>query len=192
MSMLIAGLVVFVASHSLGIAAADWRARQIARIGPGPWKLAYSAVSLAGLFLIIWGYGLARTTPAVVWASPAWGRHVAALLSVAGFVLVAAAYVPRTKLKAAIGHPMTAGVALWALGHLVANGRLTGVILFGTFLVWAIVTFVTRRGRDRAAGTTYPAGTLSRDAIAIVIGVAAALAFALFLHGPLIGIRPFG
>ena len=118
-------------------------------------------------------------------------RHVAALLTVAGFVLIAAAYVPGTKLKAALGHPMTAGIALWALGHLVANGRLPAVVLFGTFLVWSIVTFAVRRGRDRVAGVRYPAGSLRMDAIALVAGLVLSLVFALFLHGPLIGVRPF-
>lgn len=192
MALLIAGLVVFLASHSVGIAAPEWRTRQIARMGIGPWKLAYAAISFAGLLLIIWGYGAARASPAVVWTTPVWSRHAAALLSIVGFVLIAAAYVPQTKMKAAIGHPMTAGVALWALGHLLGNGRLSAVLLFGAFLVWAVVTFATRRARDRAAGTVHPAGSLARDAIAVVAGVVAALVFALLLHGPLIGVRPFG
>jgi uncharacterized membrane protein len=87
---------------------------------------------------------------------------------------------------------MTAGVGVWALGHLIANGRLADVVLFGSLLVWAIVVFAIRRSRDRAAGTTYPPGRLARDALVAVIGIVAALAFALFLHGPLIGVRPFG
>jgi uncharacterized membrane protein len=192
MSILIAGLIVFLASHSVGIVAEDWRARQVARMGLGPWKLAYSVVSLAGLALIIWGYGQARATPIVLWQAPAWSRHVAVLASVIGFVLIAAAYVPRTNIKRVLGHPMTAGVALWALGHLIANGRLNAVLLFGTFLAWAVVTFVVRRRRDHARGTTYPPGSVARDAVAFVIGVAVATVFALYLHGPLIGVRPFG
>jgi uncharacterized membrane protein len=124
-------------------------------------------VSLAGLILIIWGYGRARN-PVVVWTSPVWGRHAATLLVVIAFVLIAAAYVPRTKIKAALGHPMTAGVALWAFAHLLAKGTLRDVVLFGAFLVWALVTFVIRRGRDARAGTTYPPGSLAKDAIAAV------------------------
>ena len=87
---------------------------------------------------------------------------------------------------------MTAGVALWASGHLIANGGLADVVLFGAFLVWALITFVARRRRDRDAGVVYAAGSLARDAIAIVAGIVVSLVFALYLHGPLIGVRPFG
>jgi uncharacterized membrane protein len=192
MSWLIVGLLVFLVPHSVGLVAPQWRSQQVARLGEKPWKGLYSLVSLAGLVLIIWGYGHARATPVDVWAPPAWGRHAAAVLTVIGFVLIAAAYVPRTKIKAALGHPMTAGVALWAFAHLLANGTLRDVVLFGAFLVWALVTFVIRRGRDARAGTTYPPGSLAKDAIAVVAGVVVAVGFALFLHGPLIGVRPFG
>jgi uncharacterized membrane protein len=191
MPLLIAGLVVFLVSHSVAIAAPDWRARQVARLGEGPWKLAYSVVSLAALVMIVWGYGAARAEPTVVWLPPAWTRHVTALLTVVGFVLIAAAYVPRTRIKAAIGHPMTAGVALWALGHLLGSGQLHGVILFGALLVWAAVTLAVRRARDRETGTRHPAGSGRQDAIAVVAGVVFSIVFALWLHGPLIGVRPF-
>jgi uncharacterized membrane protein len=192
MSVLIAGLVLFFASHTVGIVAPGFRARQVARMGIGPWKLAYSAISLIALILIIWGYGAARQDPIALWSAPAWTRHAAALLSVIGFVLIAAAYVPGTKMKAALGHPMTAGVGLWALGHLLANGRLDAVLLFGAFVAWSAIAFATRRARDRASGTRYPPGSLAKDTIAAVAGIAFALVFALFLHGPLIGLRPFG
>jgi len=192
MPVLIAGLVVFLAAHCAGLVAPAWRARQIARIGLRPWKLAYSAISLAGLVLIVRGFGTARADAIVVWQSPVWTRHIAILLTVVGFVLIAAAYVPGTRIKAALGHPMTAGVALWATGHLIANGRLADVVLFGAFLVWASITFVMRRRRDREAGIVYAAGGVARYAIAIVAGVVVSVLFALYLHGPLIGVRPFG
>ena len=191
MSLLIAGLVVFLVSHSVGIVAPDWRARQVERLGAGRWKLAYSVVSLVALVMIVWGFGGARAEPTIVWMPPPWTRHVTALLTVVGFVLIAAAYVPGTRIKAAIGHPMTAGVALWALGHLLGNGQLRAVILFGGLLVWAAVTLAVRRARDRAAGTKYPAGRGRQDVIAIIAGVLFSIAFALWLHGPLIGVRPF-
>jgi uncharacterized membrane protein len=192
MSVLILGLVLFFASHSVRIVAPDFRTQQIARMGIGRWKLAYSVISVVTLVLVIWGYGAARQDPVVLWSPPSWARHAAALLSVIGFVLIAAGYVPGTKIRAALGHPMTAGVGLWALGHLLANGRLHAVLLFGGFLVWSLIVFAMRRARDRAAGKQYPPGSLSKDAIATVAGVAFALIFALFLHGPLIGLRPFG
>jgi uncharacterized membrane protein len=192
MLLLIAGVLIFLGVHSLGVVAPEWRGRQVARMGEGPWKLAYSAVSLVGLFVVIWGYGAARGNPVVLWSAPAFARHLTALLTVIAFVLVAAAYVPGTRIKAALGHPMTVGIALWALGHLLANGRLNALILFGSFLAWAVIVYVVRRRRDREAGRTYPAGGLARDAIAAVIGVVVSVVFALYLHGPLTGIRPFG
>ena len=192
MLLLIAGVLIFLGVHSLGVVAPEWRGRQVARMGEGPWKLAYSAVSLVGLFVVIWGYGAARGNPVVLWSAPAFARHLTALLTVIAFVLVAAAYVPGTRIKAALGHPMTVGIALWALGHLLANGRLNALILFGSFLAWAVIVYVVRRRRDREAGRTYPAGGLARDAIAVVIGVVVSVVFALYLHGPLTGIRPFG
>ncbi len=192
MTILILGLVVFLGAHSVRVFADDWRARQRARIGERRWKAIYSLVSIVGLGLVIWGFGMTRADPVVVWTPPASMRHVAALLSVLAFVLIAAAYIPGTRIKAAIGHPMLAGVALWALGHLLANGRLGDVVLFGVFLVWSSVDFGASRRRDRKAGVTYEARGFTRDAAAVVVGVAVALAFALYLHGPLIGVRPFG
>ncbi|MGE5739483.1 MAG: NnrU family protein [Betaproteobacteria bacterium] len=192
MLLLIAGLLIFLGVHSLGVVAPEWRGRQVARMGEGPWKLAYSAVSLVGLFVVIWGYGVARGTPVVLWSAPAFARHLTALLTVIAFVLVAAAYVPGTRIKAALGHPMTVGIALWALGHLLANGRLSALVLFGSFLAWAVIVYVVRRRRDRDAGRQYQAGGLARDAIAVVIGVILSVIFALYLHAPLTGVRPFG
>jgi uncharacterized membrane protein len=103
-----------------------------------------------------------------------------------------AAYVPGNAIKRAIGHPMVAGVKVWALAHLLANGTLADVLLFGTFLAWAVLSFVAARRRDRAAGTTYPAGPGSRTAITVVVGLVAWAVFAFALHRPLIGVAPFG
>lgn len=192
MTTLIVGLVVFLAAHSVRIFADDWRTRAVARLGPGPYKLAYSVVSIVGLALVVWGYGMARANPVVVWQAPTWGGHATALLTVVGFILVAAAYVPGTRIKAALGHPMTAGVGLWALAHLLSNGTLRALVLFGAFLVWAVVLFAMRRRQDREAGASPPAGSLARDALVVVVGVVASLGFAIWLHAPLIGVRPFG
>jgi uncharacterized membrane protein len=192
MIALVVGLVVFLGAHSVGILAPQWREAQIGHIGAHRWKLAYSAVSIVGFAAIIWGYGMARAGSVGLWTAPSWAPHVTALLAVVAFILVVAAYVPGTHFKATLGHPMTAGVGVWAFGHLLANGTLRDVILFGAFLGWALVVFVIRRARDRAAGVAYPPGRLRQDAIALVIGLVAAIVFALFLHGPLIGVRPFG
>jgi uncharacterized membrane protein len=192
MRLLVLGLIVFLGCHSIRIVADPWRSRQVARLGPNGWKGAYSLVSLAGFALIVWGYAQARLDPVVLYAPPVWTRHLAALLTMPAFVLLAAAYVPGTRIKAKLGHPMVAGVKLWALAHLLANGTLADVLLFGAFLAWAIADFVAARRRDRLAGTVYVAGPASRDVIAATVGLVAWAVFAFWLHGLLIGVRPFG
>jgi uncharacterized membrane protein len=192
MTILILGLLIFLGAHSVRIFADGWRTRQLARLGEGKWKGLYSVVSAVGLVLIVWGYGLARAEPTVLWMPPLWTRHVAALLTVPAFILIVAAYVPGNRIKAGLGHPMVAGVKVWAFAHLLANGTLAGVILFGAFLAWAVADFASARRRDRRAGTVYPAGTIARDAVAVIVGLVAWAAFAFYLHGWLIGVRPFG
>jgi uncharacterized membrane protein len=192
MTLLIAGLVLFIGTHSIRIFADGFRTRQIAKLGAGAWKGAYALVSLAGLVMIVYGYGMARADPLLLWLPPVWTRHVAALLTLPAFVLVVAAYVPGTRIKAAVGHPMALGVKIWALAHLIANDTLADVLLFGAFLAWAVAYYATMRRRDRNAGTRYPTGPLTRDLIAVTIGIAAWFAFAVWAHAWLIGVRPFG
>ncbi len=192
MTALILGLLIFLGTHSLRIAADGWRARHIARLGEMRWKGLYSLASVAGLALIVWGYGLTREVPVDLWVPPLWTRHVTTLLTLPAFILLAAAYVPDNSFKTAIGHPMVAGVKLWALAHLISNGRLGDVMLFGAFLVWAAFDFRAARRRDRAAGVQRAPGTPARNAATIVIGVIAWAAFAAFLHAWLIGVKPFG
>lgn len=191
MLLLILGLVVFLGTHSVRIVADNWRMARIAHMGPLAWKGAYSVVSLIGFVLIVWGYGVARGAPTVLYAPPAWLRHVAALLTVPAFVLLAAVYVPGTRIKRAVGHPMVLGVKLWAAAHLLANGTLADVLLFGAFLAWSIADYAVARRRDRLAGEVYLVGPPSRDVIALVVGVVAWAVFAFWLHAPLIGVRPF-
>jgi uncharacterized membrane protein len=191
MLVLIAGLVLFLGVHSTRIVADGWRAERIQRLGEGKWKGLYSLLSIVGLAMIVWGYGLARADPIVLWQPPLWTRHLAALLTLPVFVLIAAAYIPGTHMKQALGHPMLIGIKLWAAAHLVANGTVADVILFGAFLAWAIFDFKAARGRDRAAAVRYPAGSAARDLIAIVVGLAIWVLFAFHLHGWLIGVRPF-
>jgi len=192
MLFLIAGLAIFLGIHSLRLFAGGWRERSIARLGEKPWKALYSIISIVGFVLLIWGFGAARLAPVLLYVSPSWLRHANALFTLVAFVLVAAAYVPRNHLKAAIGHPMLAGVKLWALGHLLATGMLHDVVMFGAFLVWAVVDFAASRRRDRRNHVTYPAGTALGDALTVVIGIAAWAGFAFWLHLPWIGVAPFG
>lgn len=190
MTFLIAGLVLFLGTHSIRIFADDWRSARIAAAGERTWKIIFSLASIAGFILIVHGYGQARATAQVLYTPPDWSRPVAAVLMLLAFILVAAVYVRGTRIKARIGHPLVAGAKTWAIAHLVSNGSSADVVLFGAILAWAVLDFRASRRRDRAAGVKYAEGPVSRDVAAIVIGIAAWAIFAL-LHGPLIGVRPF-
>ena len=193
MTLLLVGLLLFLGSHSVRIFAEDWRTARIAGMGANGWKGAYSLVAIAGFVLIVIGYGQARLDPVVLYAPPTWTRHLAALLTLPAFILLAASKGPVTRIKAAVGHPMVAGVKLWAFAHLIANGTLADVVLFGSFLAWAVADFIAARRRDRVAGTVYVAsGPIARDFVTVAIGSVLWIVFALWLHGPLIGVRPFG
>ena len=190
MTILILGLVLFLGVHSVRIVADDWRTATRARIGEKAWKGIYSLLSLLGFGLIIYGFGLARQDPVVVWNPPMFMRHITILLVAIAFVMLAASHVPSNGIKARLHHPMVLGVKTWAFAHLLANGKLHDIVLFGAFLVWAIVDFSSARKRDAAAGTVYPAGTGAATVIAVVVGLVAFAVFAFGLHGPLIGVRP--
>ncbi len=192
MTLMIAGLVLFLGAHSIRIFADDWRAARIASMGPKAWKGAYTIVSLVGFALVCYGYGLSRQAPVDLFNPPVWTRHLAALITLPAFVLVVAGQLPGTYIKQYLKHPMVLGTKAWALAHLIANGRLADVILFGSILVWAILDFKAARGRDKAQGLAYPAKGIGRDIAAVVIGLVAWAAFAMYFHALLIGVRPFG
>ena len=192
MAILILGLVLFLGVHSIRIVADGWRSATIVRIGEKPWKAVYALASIAGFVLIVIGFGLARRNPVYLWESPMVLRHVSGLLMLIAFVLLVATYVPRNAIKAKLHHPMVLSVKVWALAHLLANGNLADVVLFGSFLVWAVFSFRAARQRDRAVATVYPPGTASGTAITLIVGVVAWAGFAFWAHGLLFGVRPFG
>ena len=192
MAILVLGLILFLGVHSVRIFANDWRSRAIAARGEKFYKGLYTVVSLAGFALIVWGYGLARHNPVAIWNPPRGMNHLAALLMLFSFVLLVAAYVPRNAIKAKLHHPMILGVKVWALAHLLVNGMLADVVLFGAFLVWAVLDFRAARKRDREGNVQYAAGTARGTAIAVVVGLVGYAVFALWLHGLVIGVRPFG
>ncbi len=191
MGLLVTGLIVFLGLHSIRIFAEDWRTRTIAKVGDKTWKGVYSLISLVGFALIAWGFGIAREEPVFVWAPPVGMRHLASLLTLIAFVLLAAAYVPGNSIKARLHHPMVLSVKVWALSHILANGNLAHILLFGGFLVWAVLCFRAARKRDRAANTVYPAGKLPATVATLLVGVFAWAGFAMWAHGVLIGVRPF-
>jgi uncharacterized membrane protein len=188
--ILIVGLVLFVGAHSERLAIPAWRERFIELHGAKTWKLLVSLRSLIGLLLIVYGFGLSRADPVFLWNPPLWTRHLAMPLTLVTFILFAASHGPANHIKARIGHPMYAGVKIWAFAHLLANGRLGDVILFGTLLAWAIAGFAISRRRDRLAGVQYPAGVARNTAVAVIAGTVVWAVFAFWLHRVLIGVPP--
>jgi uncharacterized membrane protein len=185
---LIAGLVVFLGLHSTRIVADGARSRFIARYGAGPWRGLYSVVSVAGLALIVWGYGLTLQAPVVLRDPPHWVREVTAAINLPASILFIAAYVPRNHLKAWLGHPMVLGTALWAVAHIVAVRTAADVLVFMAFLVWAVACYLSLRARDRAAAVRPAAPQAARSALAVLIGMALWVVLGFWLHGPVIGI----
>jgi uncharacterized membrane protein len=192
MSILIIGLIIFLGLHSVRIVADGWRTNMMAERGEGAWKGLYSVASLIGFALVVWGYGLARQQPVVLWVPPVATRHIAALLMLFAIIMLVAAYVPGNAIKSKLHHPMTLSVKTWALAHLLANGNVADVLLFGSFLIWAVFCFIAARKRDRVAGTVYPAGKTVPTVITVVVGLVVYGAFAMVLHKLLIGVAVFG
>ena len=192
MLYLIAGLVIFLGVHSLRIFAEGWRVATIARVGEKTFKGIYSAVSLAGFVLLVWGFGVARETPVLLWNPPVGMRHMASLLTLVAFVFLASTYCPPNAIKARLHHPMVLAIKTWALAHLLANGTVAHVVLFGSFLAWGVLDFIAARKRDRAQNIQYPAATAKGTVMAVVSGVLAWWLVAFWLHGVLIGVKPLG
>jgi len=190
MWILIVGLVLFLGVHSTRIVADDWRSARLAQWGPNGWKAVYSLVSLAGLVLIIWGYGVARQQPVVLWSPPRGMNHLASLLMVFSLVLLAAAYVPANAIRARLRHPMVLGVKVWAFAHLLTNGTVADVLLFGSFLAWAVLNFRSARQRDRRDGAQALPSSMGGTIVTVAVGLVlwAALAFA--GHAWLFGVHP--
>jgi len=195
MEMLIAGLVLFLGVHALRVWGEGLRSALVLRLGPMGFKLAYSLVSLGGFYLLIVGYGQARLEPVPLWTPPRGMAHATLALMWLSMVLLAAAEIPRNAIKARLRHPMVLGVKVWALAHILANGTLHDVLLFGGFLVWAVLSFRAARQRDRAAreagelAENLPVSTAATVGT-VLIGTAAWAAFILVVHAWLIGVAP--
>lgn len=189
MSVLVLGLAIFLGMHLMPTLG-QTRARLRDRLGNGGYRGLFSSVSLIGLVLIIYGYGLARQDPVIVWDPPRAMRHVTALLMLPVFILRVAADVPG-KIKEKLRHPMLAGVMLWAVAHLLANAMLADIVLFGGFLVWAIYDRVSVARREQAGLVTVSGGPVRNDVIAVIAGLALYVIFAVWAHAWLIGVAPF-
>jgi uncharacterized membrane protein len=189
MTYLVIGLLLFLGVHSVGIFSPGGRDRIVARIGAAPWRAVYSVLAVAGFVLTIHGYGVARQSPQLLYAPAGWTRHVAALVMLAPFPLLLAAYLPG-RIKARLRHPMLWAVVIWASAHLLANGMLADVLLFGGLLLWAAAELISFKYRSARPIRTVPSRT-SNDGIAIALGLLVYLAFVLGLHARLIGVAPF-
>ena len=190
MTVLILGLIIFIGAHAFTMARQQ-RAQAILRLGEGPYKGLYSLVSLIGLVLIVWGFGQYRAGGYIqVWNPPVWTRHIAIPLVWVAFVAFAAAYLPG-RIRRALKHPMLASLKIWALAHLLANGDLGSILLFGALLAWAVVARISTKRRDEVLDHGGPAAAPAgwrNDILAIVIGTALYLVFLIWLHPLLIGV----
>jgi uncharacterized membrane protein len=192
MWMMVLGLVLFLGMHSTRMFAENWREHMIRRSGENALKGLYTLVSLLGFGLIVWGYGLARETAVIVWTPPVFTKHIAALLVLFAFVLVTSAYVPGNWFKVKTGHPMVLGIKFWALAHLLVNGKLANMNLFGAFLVWAVLCFRSCRQRNGASLQSRDNVKAAATGLTIVVGMSLWSIFAFWGHGLVIGVRPFG
>jgi uncharacterized membrane protein len=188
MVWLVLGLILFLGIHSVAIVAPGWRDAQAMRLGELLWKGLYSLVSIAGFVVLVVGYGIARQSPVVLYTPPTWTRHLAALLMLPVFPLLLAAYLPG-RIKAALKHPMLVSVKLWAVAHLVANGTLADLLLFGGFLAWAVADRISVKRRPPRSTPAAPARP-ANDAIAVVAGLALYALFVMGGHRWLVGVSP--
>ncbi len=186
MTYLILGLAIFLGIHSISIVAPSTRDRWAAALGANAWRGTYSLISIVGFVLLVYGYGLARQAPVVLYAPPPWLRHFALLLMLPVFPLLFAAYLPG-RIKTAMKHPMLVAVKIWALAHLLANGMLADVLLFGAFLAWAVVDRISLKRRvARAVPSAAPSHW--NDVIALVGGLVVYGLTLGWLHYVLIGV----
>jgi uncharacterized membrane protein len=188
MTILILGILVLIGIHFVP-AFPDLRDSLMARLGRNGYRALFSVVSLLGLALVVWGF--AKAPVVQIWAPPVWTRHLALLLMLPVFPLLFAAYLPG-KIKAKVRHPMLAAIKFWALAHLIANGDLASIILFGSFLAYAVVDriLVKRRGGAELVLAVSEAEARRNDLISLGAGLALYVAFLFWLHPLLIGVSP--
>ncbi len=190
MAILLLGLVIFLGLHSTRIVSESGRARAIARFGEGPWKGVYSALSVIGFVLIVWGFARARYDAPQVWTPPAGARHITMLLMLIALILLASFGFKRSHIAVITHHPMLWAVLLWSVGHLFANGSAADLVLFGAFLVWSVADLASSYARDRRDGLVYPAPELRATVGAVVVGLVVYALLIGGLHLWLFGVSP--
>jgi uncharacterized membrane protein len=188
---MIVGLALFLGAHTL-TTQRELRARFVAAMGEGGYKIGYALVSLAGLALIVWGFAHYRATGWIdVWYPPKAFKHITVALMLPAVIMVVAAYI-RGRIYTVLKHPMLAGVKLWAFAHLLANGDLGSIILFGSFLGWAVFDRISLKRRTDSGGPPIPVGGVGNDLIAVAVGIVAYLALAFAFHPVVIGVPVMG
>jgi uncharacterized membrane protein len=191
LAVMILGLALFLGAHTLP-AQRKWRARAVAALGEGGYKIVYALVSISGIALIAWGFGHYRATGWVdVWNPPKAFRHITVALMLPAVILVVAAFM-RGHIYTTLKHPMLAGIKLWAAAHLLANGDLGSIILFGSFLGWAVFDRISLKHRSDAGAPAIPVGGWGNDLIAMAVGIIAYLALAFAFHPVVIGVPVVG
>jgi len=191
LAIMILGLAAFLGGHAVATFRAE-RAAMVARIGEGPYKGLFALVALAGIILVSYGFGQYRDAGLIeLWHPPSWTRHVTVALMWPAVICVVAAYI-RGDIQRVLKHPMLVGVKLWALAHLVANGDLGGIILFGAILAWAVFDRITLKRRSDPGAPAIPSGGRRNDVIAVVVGTLVYLGLGFWFHPYLIGLRVFG
>ena len=188
MDILITGLVLFLGMHSISIVNASWRDRMVTKLGLLAWQGPYSLLAIAGFVLIIHGYQLASESPVILYEPPVWLHHVSLLLMVFVFPLFFATYLPG-RIQTVAKHPTLVATKTWALAHLLANGSLADVVLFGAFLAWAVVDRISIKRRIPIAVSGVPASKLN-DVLVIVLGLGVYVLFVLWAHAWLFGVSP--
>jgi uncharacterized membrane protein len=189
--VMILGLVLFLGVHTV-TTQRNLRAQMIASWGEGGYKIGYALLSAAGLALIVWGFSWYRATGWIdVWYPPKAFKHITLALMLPAVILVVASYI-RGRIYTTLKHPMLAGIKLWAAAHLLANGDLGSIILFGSFLGWAVFDRISLKHRADAGAPPIPVGGIGNDLIAVAVGVVAYLALAFAFHPVVIGVPVVG
>jgi len=209
MTQLILGLILFLGAHSVRIWADGWRDQTIEAYGEKAFKGVYALVSILGFYLLVVGYGEARLQTVALWNPPIFTKHISMLLMLLSSILLMATYIPRNHFKMRLGHPMVLSVKVWALSHLLANGNLADLVMFGSFLIWAVLNFRSARARDRAlllnlnvteeaAGESIAESEsahqpkLLSTIITLVGGIAIWALITFVLHAKIVGVSPMG
>ncbi|CAN7403634.1 NnrU family protein [Pararhizobium sp. LjRoot238] len=191
MTLLILGIVIFLGMHLVRVVAPGLRASVIERQGKGAWMGIYAVISLIGLLLIIYGFGEARAVTGMLYNLPVFLKHISLLLMLLAFICLAAGFLPAGRIAVAVKHPQILSIKIWALAHLLANGETSSVLLFGSFLAWAVILRISLKRRQRVGEKVLPVfRSASNDLLAMAIGVVAYGLFVWKLHEWLIGVPP--